>query len=360
MNSRMKPDDWIRDAVFQKNLLLWMAKEQPPERFSVRPLFAERGYAIFYVEQPFPFPAETRNAIDAVAEKKKIEISRNPKPELILRHTADRHALYFEAKANSFGSDRSEARQARGHLVATGPAFAEVFKPLERATLTYVLPESARDGMRGCLETLSAELGEAGLQVGIYSVAGLSVADGDLSYHMDEIGRRTLGLPDPEAVVMTGIADDTDPSPLLLVFSAQDCPDGERTGYYRRVLQNQAIVHLLCELHRASVATPFSLSTTEILEHTTQGVFEFVGREGQREMESLIRENIFRRILDYWKDRVPGLVRVDGKVLRMDFQSDSRKDLFLDWLESKKTGFDDAMPKTGEKQQGELPGLENP
>ena len=354
----MKPDDWIRDAVFQKNLLLWMAKKQSPEYFAVRPLFAERGYSVHYIDRTFDFPVETRNAIDAVIKKKNIDISRAPKPELTLRHSESSHALYFEAKANSFGPDRDEAKQARGHLVATGPAFAEVFKPLKSATLTYLLPESAREGMTSCLETLSAQLREARLRVGAYSVAGLSVADGDLSYHLDETGRVVLGLLDPKVVVMTGIAADTDPSPLLLVFSAQDCPDGERAGYYRRILQNQVIVHLLCELHRASVAAPFSLSTTEILELTTQGEFEFVGREGQREMESLIRENIFRRILDYWKDRVPGLVRVDGKVLRVDFQSDSRKELFLDWLESKKTGFDDAMPKTAGSQQGTLPGME--
>lgn len=354
----MKVDDWIRDAVFQKNLLLWMAKEQPPEHFSVRPLFANRGYSIFYIEQPFPFPAETRNAIDAVIEKKKLEISRDPKPELTLRHTEERNALYFEAKANSFGPDRDEAKQARGHLVATGPAFAEVYKPLERATLTYVLPELARDRMSDCLETLSKELRKAGLQVGPYSVAGLSVTNGDLSYHLDDAGRRILGLPDHAVVVMMGMTDDTDPSPLLLVFSVQDCPDAIRAGHYRRVLQNQVVVHLLCELHRASISTPLSLPATDILKHTTQGVFEFLNREGQREMENLIRDNIFRCILDHWKDRVPDLVRVDGKILRIDFQTDSRKELFLDWLESKKTGFDDSKPKAEDVRQGELFGKE--
>ena len=48
----------VRDPVFQLNILLWMAKEQPAEGYRVRPVFFEHGFKIIYIEQPFPLPEE--------------------------------------------------------------------------------------------------------------------------------------------------------------------------------------------------------------------------------------------------------------------------------------------------------------
>src|SRR5688572_26049022 len=125
----MNPNDWIRDPVLQLNLLLWMAREQPEQGYVVYPFFALNGFEWLAVEQPFVFPVATNAAIEAVIERTTMQIHRHPEPELILKRDDDLSALYFEAKKDSFGIASSNSSQARGHLLAAGPAFAEVQKP---------------------------------------------------------------------------------------------------------------------------------------------------------------------------------------------------------------------------------------
>jgi hypothetical protein len=122
----MKTEALLRDPVFQLNLLIWMAKEQPSSGYRVRPLFFENGFRLVYIEQPFAFPDATARAI----QDSTLDIRGAPEPEVILGRDADKKALYFEAKANSFSPSSDNCGQARGHLLACGPAFAESLKPL--------------------------------------------------------------------------------------------------------------------------------------------------------------------------------------------------------------------------------------
>ena len=52
----MRTELLLQDPVFQLNILLWMAKEQPPEHFRIRPLFTQLRFSVMYIEQPFRFP----------------------------------------------------------------------------------------------------------------------------------------------------------------------------------------------------------------------------------------------------------------------------------------------------------------
>src|ERR1035437_2711689 len=70
----------------------------------------------------------------------------------------------------------------------------------------------------------------------------------------------------------------------------------------------------------------------------TIGVFNFVGRKRQKSMERVIVENIFRRMTEHWKGKLPNKVRLTGKTLTLDFKNSSDQEAILDWLEdSKKT-----------------------
>jgi len=109
----MKLDEAIRDPVFQLNLLVWMAKEQPEEGFRVRPLFSQHRFQLHYIEWPFPFPTEIRAEIVAAAESLSLEFNLEPEPELIIQRPADGQAIYFEAKAQGFSPKSSNSRQAR-------------------------------------------------------------------------------------------------------------------------------------------------------------------------------------------------------------------------------------------------------
>src|SRR2546425_5240139 len=205
----------IRDPVFQLNLLLWMAKEQPPQGYVVRPLFFEYGFGFIYIENPFKFPQETLAAIESSSQN----ISKEPEPELLLGRRVDNIALYFEAKADSFSTASTNAKQARGHLLAVGPAFAEVMTPYRSCLLCYVIPEEKCELMRECLTDLSTELLKERLQPGPHSSHGLAVRGQDLHYSWDDVFRQYVGVGTNSSIVMSGLKEDTDPSPLFIIYT---------------------------------------------------------------------------------------------------------------------------------------------
>ena len=324
----------ICDPVLQLNVLVWMAKEQPSEGYRVRPLFFEQGFGIIYIEQPFPLPAEVSEA----ASNSVLDISVNPEPELILGRRSDRRALYFEAKAGSFSPASSNAKQARGHLLATGPAFQEVLAPLKSSLLCYLVPEDNRTGMLACLTTLSQELRAEAFQPGNFSCHGLNVAGGALTYTWDSAFKGYIGASDNNAVVIDELEPDTDPSPLLLVFSDEDCPNPERRDFYRRVVIEQVRARLLCDLRNLSGNEEDEITADGLLVQTTDDVFKYLGRERQKGLRLLVRENLFKRIREYLV--LKGIeVDLQSNRLKVRWPSTAAREEFLDWLEDRRTRF---------------------
>jgi hypothetical protein len=127
----MKAEALLRDPGFQLNLLLWMTREQPANAYIVRPLFQELGFDLLYIENPFDLPEETMRGVTATG----LDVAFKPEPDVLLRRDNDKKALYIETKAESFSPASSNARQARAHLLAAGPAFAEVMKPIRECLL---------------------------------------------------------------------------------------------------------------------------------------------------------------------------------------------------------------------------------
>jgi hypothetical protein len=335
----MKAKAILRDPVFQLNILLWMAKEQPADHFRVRPLFHELGFSVMYIEQPFPFPDDSVRAMDASG----MEISRQPEPELMLRRMKDNKALYFEAKAGSFGPNSSNRKQALGHLLATGPAFNDVYAPLT-CLLCYVLPADERALMADCLASLSAELSGKSLEPGRHSVHGLSVEGADLAYVWDQafcehVGSADVGCAEQRAVLMHQLEDDTDPAPLLLVFSDEDCPNCETRDFYRRALVEQVRASLLCDLHSLDLGTRFSMTADHLLEKTTEGLFDYLGKQRQKRLRCFIRENVIHYLFDQWKDKQPENVSLTGGELTIKWNAAAQQGEFLEWLEDRRRAF---------------------
>jgi len=347
----MKAEALVRDPVFQLNLLIWMAKEQPLKGYRVRPLFFENGFRLVYIEQPFAFPDATARAIDASG----LQIKKAPEPETILGRAADQRALYFEAKANSFGTDSSNASQARGHLLACGPAFAETLKPLEEALLCYVVPQDRCALMAECLASLSTELRSATLAPGQHSVHSLGVGGKDLIYSWDDKFKQHTGVSADSVAVLHELEDDTDPSPLLLVFTDEDCPNAERSGFYRRVLINQVVAKLVCDLNLLPPEKTYATTARDLLRQTTDGVLDYVGRERQTSMIRIIRQIIFARISSFWREKNFSPVELEADRLEITFKDNLAKSEFMDWLEDpKRTSFSDDRPPI---EQPVLPGL---
>jgi hypothetical protein len=331
-----------------------MSHDQPDEAYVVYPLFARHGFKWQAVEQPFAFPVATIAAIEKAEQTGRLKISRSPEPELILKRDRDQTALYFEAKKSSFSSNSSTCGQARGHLLATGPVFADVLTPVKSATLTYVLPADQGTQMGVCLGELTAQLQQSGLSPGTFSVAGLAVENETLVYRLDATGQTAVGCADERVGLMRDLAETTDPGPLMLIFSDQDCADQNRPGYYRHILQQQVLAAMLCRLHQSPVTDPIVISAADLLRETTQGVFDYLGRERQKAMEVLVRENVFRTVSDTWKDRASGMVSLKGRELTVNFTDPAKRDEFFNWLESRKTKFPDAPPSVDAMEQLEL------
>jgi hypothetical protein len=348
----MKTEAVLRDPVFQLNLLIWMAKEQPANGYRVRPFFFENGFRLVYIEQPFAFPDATARAI----ESSTLAITKAPEPETILGRAADQKALFFEAKANSFSPESSNSGQARGHLLACGPAFAETLNPLKQALLCYVVPQDRCDLMRNCLDLLATELRSATLAPGVHSIHGLGVSGQDLIYSWDEEFKQHSGVTEDSVPVLHELRDDTDPSPLLLVFTDEDCPNTERSGFYRRVLINQVVAKLVCDLNLLLPEKTYVTTARELLRQTTDGILEFVGRERQSSMIRIVRQIIIARISSFWRDKNFSPVKVETDRLEITFKDTLAKSEFLDWLEdSKRNSFSDERPPI---EQPVLPGLE--
>jgi hypothetical protein len=351
----MKTESLLSDPVFQLNLLLWMAKEQPAEAYCVRPLFRELDFEIIYIEHPFPLPEEIVSTIDQSG----LEVSRTPEPELILGRKHDNRALYFEAKADSFSPASSNCKQARGHMVAAGPAFAEVMTPYQSCLLCYVLPKSANALMRRCLKALQKELASAKLDNRPFSVHGLSVRGTDLVYSWDRGFIVHTGARGASAAVMHNLSEDTDPSPLLLVYTDEDCPDPERQGLYRKAVLNQIHAEMLCQLQTWPPSQPYEVTTEGLLLKMTDGIFQYLGRERQKSMRRLVRENLFRRVHEFWQQKQPGIVAWNFDMLRVEWASASNRDEFLDWLEDyNRTAFSDEKPPATDMPL--LPDAEDP
>ena len=75
------------------------------------------------------------------------------------------------------------------------------------------------------------------------------------------------------------------------------------------------------------------------------------GRELQKAMEVMVRENLFRTISDAWKDRASGLVSLKDRELTVTFSDPAMRDEFFDWLKSRKPSFPDAPPTVDSIEQ---------
>jgi len=336
----MKTELLLQDPVFQLNILLWMAKEQPPGHFRVRPLFHELRFSVMYIEQPFRFPESSIRDIDASG----MDISRQPEPELILSRMEGNKAFYFEAKAGSFSPESSNRKQALGHLLAAGPAFSEVYAPLTTCLLCYVLPAGERGLMADCLADLSTELSAKGLEPSRYSVHGLSVEDSQLVYAWDQAFCDHVDNIEQRAVLINHVENDTDPAPLLLVFSDEDCPNCETRDFYRRALIEQVRASLLCDLHSLDVGVHLSMTVDDVLVNTTEGLFNFLGRQRQKSLRRFVRENVLCHLYDHWKEKQPGAITLDGNELTVQWNAGDQKEEFLDWLEDRRRAFPLSRP----------------
>jgi hypothetical protein len=340
----MKAEKLIKDPIFHLNLLLWMSKEQPLDNYRVNPFFFQHGYRIIYIEKPFSLPEYSHTAISSSG----LDISEKPEPELILGNTQHKKALYFEAKSNAFSYGSSNCKQARAHLIACGPAFYEVMAPLQFALLCYLVPDEAIEQMSGCLYSLSQELKEKRIQPGSFSAHGLKVCDNRLEYAWDESFKKFLNIKEDSIPVMKDLEKDIDPTPLILIFSDEDCPNTKERDFYRKVVINQVRSCLLCDLHPLPIGQSYQTTAKSLLMKTTDSTFKYLVSGRQKKLERLIRENVLKSIFSFWGKKHPG-IHFEREMLQITWNNKEEKQDFLDWLEDPHTEFITEKPEGEER-----------
>jgi len=346
----MIADELFKDPVFQLNLLLWMAKEQPSDNYRVRPLLYQAGFKMIYIEHPFAFPVETATAI----QNSELDISLEPEPEMIVGRERDQKALYYEAKSNSFSPASDNSRQARGHLLACGPAFSEVLAPLESCLLCYVTPEDKRELMSECLGTLAEQLKQVDLKPGAFSAHGLSIQEGEIIYSWDDEFKTYINLHGNSSSIMSGVKGDVNPTPLLLLYSDEDHYDPLMQDYYRQALIEQVRATMLCELQSYPIQSVYSRTPDQLLAKTSGDLFKYYGRKRVTSLRRLVKQNIFKRIIEYWKEKQRG-ISLAGNELRIYWGVSGEKEDFLNWMEDRRVKFSASKPKPEEQESGILP-----
>jgi len=336
----MSLQELIRNPGYQLNLLLWMAKDQPEvtekDMGLVSPFFHKLGFEYQWIENPFPLTDDIRLQVNDLPKDSPVRISLAPEPDLVLKRNRDGKGIYLEAKA-SLAATCEKDKQTRGHLLANGPAFAEVLKPLTESLLCYVLPESDRDAMRQKLDVLTQELAGMGFRPGKSSVHGFSVEGNKIVYHWDapfaqHVGN--LGRKRQEAI-FTALEDGNEPIHLLLVYSIEDYPRQEYCDYYREAFLRRVQQALICDMRQGTEAIDggYVLITDTLLMHATDKVFNYLGKKRQRELRHLVRANFFCRIEGHYKGKNPEMLRrEDGRLIFL-FGSVAEREEFIDWLE---------------------------
>jgi hypothetical protein len=287
------------------------------------------------VEAPLPLPPATIESI----QKSGLAISSAPEPEMILGNLAQTHALCLEAKRESFTPASSTSKQARGYLLATGPSFKEIVTPFQSALLCYVLPEKRRVLMEENLELLKVEMRARQLHPGETSVHGLDATADGVDYVWDSAFAAVVGTSGTRAQILKSEGPDTDPSPLLLVYSAEDY-DSKKPHYAREAMLKQVWVQLLCEIHTSDPGLPLQAKTDAILTLTTDGIFNYLGRDRQRNLCRFVRERLFEPICNAWNKadskRDDIQVSLNGNVLTILLRDEFARGVFTDWLEDPK------------------------
>jgi hypothetical protein len=168
--------------------------------------------------------------------------------------------------------------------------------------------------------------------------------------------RGFCGLDDDWAVVLRDFKEDTNPTPLLLVFSDEDCSTPEQADFYRRAFLDQVLAQLVCDLNLLPVEAAYTRTSRELVEKVTGGVLRYLGRDRQRSLCRLVKARIFNRIAAFWKGKPFEPARLEADVLTIFFNDNDQKEEFTERLEdAKRTNFGTDRPG---QQQLDLLGLQ--
>ena len=284
------PLDLDRDALFQLNMVLWLAAPMPPG-LDITPIFHDHGFRVYALSPPLSPPPDVRlAALDAG-----VHMQDRVAPDVVLAHEGQGRFAFVECKGSSFGAASSTAEQARALLCVAGERAADVLgldpAHVSAALLAYLLPDSDRGMMAETLVALSEQLGERGLPCARSTVLGILFADGQVGATVDAAGSAFFGLPEGPNFFLRRHPE-TDPRPLYFIpyDPGLDQSTDERVRG-KRVLFERMHCSVLSAVGRANPPVELLFDTRRLLNDAMFGLFAaWEDRSSARHLRGLCRQ----------------------------------------------------------------------
>lgn len=282
---------FLKDPVYQVNLMLHLLMPAPPAEAPIRPLLYENGFGLHSVERSLPLPVRVREA----ARRHSLSIVDAPAPDVVAHDLASTY-LVLECKASSFGTGSTNAHQARGLILAAGdlrePLGLPATCPTPHGCLVYLMPQEHAEAMLCTIAELRNELRALALPICSTCTFGLEERDDGLYLlcsNADELPHRLASAMENPVMIQEGVVS----RPLYLLPVLPSVSQGDEEARYCRQVFLETIWQTTLSMAGQSRVGAFpaelTLSVDEILNNATHGIWKFWHR---REDVKYIRDSV--------------------------------------------------------------------
>jgi len=285
-----KPNDLIKDPLFQLNTLLWLA--QPlPSGSEVTPLFYMNEFTVYAIAPLLGLPPDLR----LMALEAQIIIQDRIRPDVVLGQERGQKFVFTECKSSSFGPNSSTAEQARSLLIVAGSRAAEVLgldsSQVSDSLLAFLTPDCDQEPLTRTLTNLREEMRENRLPVGQFSVIGLLMTNSNISIVINKMGSEFLELPLGITPFMKRELG-TDPRLLYFIPYDPDIMQSEQEKVFcKRVLFERMQSTVVAAVGRANPPAELSLESEKILNDALFGMYEhWENPDSAKHMRRLFRQ----------------------------------------------------------------------
>lgn len=268
------------DQVFQLNTLLWSLTDVHPEG-GIHPVLRDAGYFLRAIGQRVQVPRgqSQLTALQAVTESQDASPTR---PDLWLGHSDAVPQVLVELKAQSFGPNSSNQRQASKLILSAADLASSLGSPAEvPGHVCYLTPADQAAAMAETLKSLAAQILHAGGDVAPTGALGLEhTEDGVLlgSPHPDDLPyplRHVLSTP---KLVLEAPDGDNSIQPLYYIPwipGIEDSQDPILAADGLRELTARVLTHAMAALGTARPPQLLMVSGADLLDGATLGIFSY-------------------------------------------------------------------------------------
>jgi len=325
--SQTSPADLIASPLYQVNLVLWMATKNNGGR--VRPVFANAGYEVLFIERALNLPPELKQTLVQAG----VTFVDPASPDFILAG-AKKSYVILECKKTMFGADSSTAAQSRSLLLQVPRIFelALVKKAgsVTNVSLIYLSRQDSKHDLLDGINALAEHLKKAKFK---------TITAGALSLHVSGKAirlRQSGNVPQPlahevgiDALEVQEVADDSDPRPLYLIPWLPDT-ESENDEYNKRAFAERVKLSAAQVIDSARAGTDVEILLSDVLGLLTLGYDKNLSNAAYRRLKQEskgILEKRFRSVKDVTILSLP-----DGAGWALTLKDDAAKESILNGL----------------------------